>query len=52
VEEIDWLAQRFEIHRTRLRAVANRMLGSVSEADDAERRGFVSAEQTPTPSRT
>ena len=29
------LAQRFEEHRTRLRAVAYRMLGSVSEADDA-----------------
>ena len=31
----DWLAQRFEEHRTRLRAVAYRMLGSLSEADDA-----------------
>ena len=33
--DIDWLAQRFEAHRPRLRAVAYRMLGSVSEADDA-----------------
>ena len=33
--EQDWLAQRFEEHRSRLRAVAYRMLGSVSEADDA-----------------
>ena len=33
--EQDWLALRFEEHRPRLRAVAYRMLGSVSEADDA-----------------
>jgi RNA polymerase sigma factor (sigma-70 family) len=31
----DWLAERFEEHRTHLRAVAYRMLGSLSEADDA-----------------
>src|SRR5919106_5103100 len=31
----DWQAERFEEHRARLRAVAYRMLGSVSEADDA-----------------
>ena len=35
MEEQDWLAARFEEHRPRLRAVAYRMLGSVSEADDA-----------------
>src|SRR5919198_3576656 len=35
MEEIDWLAERFEGHRPRLRAVAYRMLGSLSEADDA-----------------
>ena len=34
-EHDDWLAQRFEENRARLRAVAYRMLGSVSEADDA-----------------
>src|SRR5436305_14810970 len=33
--EQDWLAQRFEEQRPRLRAVAYRMLGSLSEADDA-----------------
>jgi RNA polymerase sigma-70 factor (ECF subfamily) len=31
----EWLAERFEEHRARLRAVAYRMLGSLSEADDA-----------------
>jgi RNA polymerase sigma-70 factor (ECF subfamily) len=30
-----WLAERFEEHRSRLRSVAYRMLGSLSEADDA-----------------
>jgi RNA polymerase sigma-70 factor (ECF subfamily) len=33
--EHDVLAERFEAHRTRLRAVAYRTLGSASEADDA-----------------
>jgi RNA polymerase sigma factor (sigma-70 family) len=31
----DWLAERFEENRPRLRAVAYRMLGSSAEADDA-----------------
>ena len=31
----DWLAQQFEANRSHLRAVAYRMLGSLSEADDA-----------------
>jgi RNA polymerase sigma factor (sigma-70 family) len=33
--EPDWLVEVFEEHRPQLRAVAYRMLGSVSEADDA-----------------
>ena len=33
--EDEWLADRFEEHRPRLRSVAYRMLGSLSEADDA-----------------
>jgi RNA polymerase sigma-70 factor (ECF subfamily) len=35
MRERDWLAERFEEQRPRLRAVAHRMLGSLSEADDA-----------------
>src|SRR5262245_16771510 len=35
MDEQDWLAEQFEAHRTRLRAVAYRMLGSATEADDA-----------------
>jgi RNA polymerase sigma-70 factor (ECF subfamily) len=35
MEENQWLADRFEEHRARLRAVAYRMLGSLTEADDA-----------------
>ncbi|MGH8861424.1 MAG: RNA polymerase sigma factor SigJ [Jatrophihabitantaceae bacterium] len=35
MSEQDWLAHRFEEHRRRLRAVAYRMLGSLSEAEDA-----------------
>src|SRR5215472_9400595 len=31
----DWLAERFEEQRPQLRAVAYRMLGSLSEAEDA-----------------
>jgi RNA polymerase sigma factor (sigma-70 family) len=35
MDDGDWLAERFEDHRPHLRAVAYRMLGSLSEADDA-----------------
>jgi RNA polymerase sigma factor (sigma-70 family) len=35
MDEHDWLAERFEANRPHLRAVAYRMLGSLSEADDA-----------------
>jgi RNA polymerase sigma factor (sigma-70 family) len=35
MDEREWLTERFERHRSHLRAVAYRMLGSVSEADDA-----------------
>ena len=35
MDERDWLAERFQANRPPLRAVAYRMLGSLSEADDA-----------------
>jgi len=41
MDERDWLAQRFQEHRPRLRAVAYRMLGSVSEADDAVQEAWI-----------
>jgi RNA polymerase sigma factor (sigma-70 family) len=37
----DWLAQQFEAQRRRLRAVAYRMLGSVSEAEDAVQEAWM-----------
>jgi RNA polymerase sigma-70 factor, ECF subfamily len=37
----DWLAEQFEANRTRLRAVAYRMLGSLSEADDAVQESWL-----------
>jgi RNA polymerase sigma factor (sigma-70 family) len=41
MDEQDWLAQRFEEQRHRLRAVAYRMLGSLSEADDAVQEAWL-----------
>jgi RNA polymerase sigma factor (sigma-70 family) len=41
MDEQDWLAQRFQEHRPRLRAVAYRMLGSTSEADDAIQEAWI-----------
>jgi DNA-directed RNA polymerase specialized sigma24 family protein len=35
VDQQEWLVQQFEDQRPHLRAVAYRMLGSLSEADDA-----------------
>jgi RNA polymerase sigma-70 factor (ECF subfamily) len=35
MDDGSWLAQQFEVNRGHLRAVAYRMLGSLSEADDA-----------------
>jgi RNA polymerase sigma factor (sigma-70 family) len=42
----DWLAARFEDHRGRLRSVAYRMLGSVSEADDAVQETWLRLSRT------
>src|SRR2546426_2963471 len=41
MNERDYLAERFEEHRTHLRAVAYRMLGSVSEVDDAVQEAWL-----------
>jgi RNA polymerase sigma factor (sigma-70 family) len=41
MDEREWLAERFEDHRTHLRAVAYRMLGSLSEADDAVQEAWL-----------
>ena len=41
MDDRDFLAERFEANRTHLRAVACRMLGSVSEADDAVQEAWV-----------
>jgi RNA polymerase sigma factor (sigma-70 family) len=44
----DWLAERFEDNRTHLRAVAYRMLGSLSEADDAVQESWLRLSRTDT----
>ena len=46
MDDRDWLAQRFEEHRTRLTALANRMLGSAEEADDAVQEAWLRLNRT------
>src|SRR5918994_4854298 len=46
MDETEWLAQRFERHRPRLRAVAYRMLGSLAEADDAVQDAWLRLSQS------
>jgi RNA polymerase sigma factor (sigma-70 family) len=41
MDERDWLASRFEEHRPHLKALAYRMLGSLSEADDAVQEAWL-----------
>ncbi|MFK4099846.1 sigma-70 family RNA polymerase sigma factor [Streptomyces sp. NPDC019531] len=41
MSDSDFLAERFEAHRMRLRAVARRMLGSEGEAEDAVQEAWV-----------
>jgi RNA polymerase sigma factor (sigma-70 family) len=46
MDERDHLTERFEEQRTRLRAVAYRMLGSLSEADDAVQEAWLRLRRT------
>jgi len=46
----DRLAERFEAHRSHLRAVAYRMLGSLSEADDAVQEAWLRLSRSDTSS--
>ena len=48
MDERDFLAERFEEHRPRLRGVAYRMLGSLSEADDAVQEAWLRLSRTDT----
>jgi len=50
VHERDWLAGQFEDNRPRLKAVAYRMLGSPSEADDAVQEAWVRLSRSDTSS--
>ena len=46
MDERDWLAEQFEDHRSRLLGVAYRMLGSLSEADDAVQEAWLRLSRT------
>jgi RNA polymerase sigma factor (sigma-70 family) len=46
--ERDWLAEQFEQNRARLRGVAYRMLGSLSEAEDAVQEAWLRLSRTDT----
>ncbi len=41
MDKHEWLGERFEANRTHLRAVAYRILGSLSEADDAVQEAWL-----------
>jgi len=41
MNDVDFLADRFEAHRGRLKSVAYRMLGSLAEADDAVQEAWL-----------
>jgi RNA polymerase sigma factor (sigma-70 family) len=41
MDDQDWLAERFEANRSHLRGVAFRMLGSLTEADDAVQESWI-----------
>jgi RNA polymerase sigma factor (sigma-70 family) len=48
VDDPEWLSEHFEEHRPRLRSLAYRMLGSLSEADDALQDAWLRASRADT----
>src|SRR5215218_5658921 len=46
MDDQDWLAERFEANRSHLRGVAYRMLGSLTEADDAVQEAWIRLSRT------
>jgi RNA polymerase sigma-70 factor (ECF subfamily) len=44
----EWLAERFEVNRAHLRGIAFRMLGSLTEADDAVQEAWIRLARTDT----
>jgi Sigma-70 region 2 len=48
MDDQDWLAERFEANRSHLRRVAFRMLGSLTEADDAVQEAWIHLSRTDT----
>jgi len=48
MDENAWLAERFEANRSHLRGVAYRMLGSLSDADDAVQEAWIRLSRTDT----
>jgi RNA polymerase sigma-70 factor (ECF subfamily) len=50
MDKHEWLAEQFETNRTHLQAVAYRMLGSLSEADDAVQESWLRLSRSDTSS--
>jgi DNA-directed RNA polymerase specialized sigma24 family protein len=48
MDDQDWLAERFEENRSHVRGVAYRMLGSLTEADDAVQEAWIRLSRTDT----
>jgi RNA polymerase sigma-70 factor (ECF subfamily) len=48
MNDINWLVEQFEAHRNHLQTVAYRMLGSLSEADDAVQESWIRLSRTDT----
>ena len=46
MDDVEWLAKRFESYRPHLRGVAYRILGSLSEADDAVQYAWLRLSRT------